>query len=194
MAKKAELISIREYARRRGCSDTSVHKAIREGKIVNGRVVDKDGKPKINPAIADVEWQSNHNPAYERKTKRGTQVFNADAGDLAPQQTGSDGQAVRNEQTLAAAKRAQAVYKAKLSELEFKKKAGQLVNKDEVYKALFAAGQELRQSIMAIPDRTIDNILAARSRNEAHNLLTNALADALEALVDIQTRDLSNER
>lgn len=191
MAKKAEeLISIREYARRRGCSDTSVHKALQSGKIVAGLVI-KGGKKFINPAVANVEWSSSHDPAYDRTSKSGAPIFDETGSAGLPQGTGSDGHAVRNEHTLAAAKRAQAVYKAKLQELEYKKKSGELVHKGEVYKALYSAGQELRQSLMAIPDRLIDNILASRSRNEAHNLLTNALADALEALVDIQTRDIT---
>lgn len=55
-----EGISIREYARRRGVSDTAVRKAIKAGRVrplPNGR---------IDQASADRDWHSNTDPAFQR--------------------------------------------------------------------------------------------------------------------------------
>lgn len=50
-------ISIRAYATRKGISDTAVRKAIKSGRIT----LTKNGK--INPALADRQWEANTDPA-----------------------------------------------------------------------------------------------------------------------------------
>ena len=50
-------ISIRAYAARKGISDTAVRKAIKSGRIT----LTKNGK--INPALADRQWEANTDPA-----------------------------------------------------------------------------------------------------------------------------------
>jgi len=175
------LLSIREYARRKGCSDTAVHKAIKAEKIVKGVDYTNPKRPKINPDIADKEWSAFKDPDYRRRARNGKEIFEEEVKPSEPVETATN---PRTDTSLAAAKRAQAVYKAKILELEMKQKQGSLVDRDQVYKALFAAGQEVRSALQAVPDRFIDNILAARSRNEAHSILSNAIADALEKLAD----------
>lgn len=184
-----ELLSILAYAKRRGCSDTSIHKAIKSGRIVKGvKVIGK--KRLIIPSIADKELAENQNPNYDRVTKSGEQT-NAHV-QQPPTETEPEVQG--GQATLAKAKQAQAIYKAKLAELEYKEKSKALVDRNAVYKALFAAGQELRSEFQSIPDRFIDNILAAPSRNEAHRILYEAIASALTKLSDINARDLTVDR
>ena len=187
-----ERISLREYGRRIGTSDTAVRKAIKAEKIVRGVVYDTNGKPYIIPSIANAEWAKSYDPSYERVTQSGGRatVYSA-----APQPIEDAVAPLSTNQTtdtsLAAARRAQAVYKAKILELQMKEKQGSLVDKQFVYKTLFEAGQEVRSALQAIPDRVIDNILAARSRNDAHKILFDAISDALEQLSDIQKRDIT---
>ncbi len=180
-------ISIREYARRKGCSDTAVHKAIRAEKIVKGLEHDEKGRPRINPEIADAEW-SVHFDHIEPKNK--TLAANIpkppDIEEPAP------GGGIQG--SLAKAKLSQTVSKAKLLDLEFRYKTGKLVERDKVYSALFNAGQEVRAALQTIPDRHIDEILSATSRNEAHAILYNALSESLGILADIQKREISPRR
>lgn len=182
-----EKISLREYARRLGVSDTAVRKAIKAGKIVKG-VVRKDGKPFIVQSVADAEWRENHKPTMQ-VTQSGKHMFaeTANVGDKASVPSSS-------EATFAAAKRAKAVYDAKLAELEFKKKSGSLVDKNEVYKALYGAGQEMRAAFTSIPDRVIDDLLACKNRHEAHQKLTDAIYEALETFTNIEKRDITSTR
>lgn len=192
------LISIREYGRRRGCSDTAVRKAIKAGKIVDGVVRDKKGNVLgIDEAVANNEWALNHDPSILRVTQNGQsseRFVEASTKAEAPKPLAAGGGSVSSDNSLAAAKRARAIYEAKLKELEYKERSGELVDKKEVYKALYGAGQELRQAFQAIPDRFIDDILAAKSRNEAHQILSNAIADTLECLSEIQSRDITTNR
>ena len=200
----SELISMREYARRKGCSDPAVIKAVKTGKIVKGCVIDEHGKKKINPEIADAEWASNSDPlrakmgdrfdlsaaipkGFERVPKPAIKAK------LEPKHVVPSYPAVKSlqDETLASARKAQEVYKAKIAEVDYKKRIGELVMKADVYKALFAFGQELRTQFQAIPDRVVDNMLAASNRNEAHNILYEAITVVLENLSDIDSRSIT---
>lgn len=200
----SELISIRKYAMRKNCSDPAVLKAIKTGKIVKGCVIDEHGKKKINPEIADAEWASNSDPlrakmgdrfdlsaaipkGFERVPKPAIKAK------LEPKPVVPSYPAVKSlqDETLASARKAQEVYKAKIAEVDYKKRIGELVMKADVYKALFAFGQELRTQFQAIPDRVVDNMLAASNRNEAHNILYEAITVVLENLSDIDSRSIT---
>lgn len=240
-----ELISIRKYAQRKGCSDPAVLKAIKTGKIINGCIIDEKGNKKIIPEIADAEWKSNSDPVRAKmgarfdipstvqesvkqeapapspapkpkpkpkpspkaspalesnpktaklkqttKPPKSTQV-SIPAADVAPVVPDRTTLKPVQDDTLAAARKAQEVYKAKIAELDYKKRIGDLVAKDEVYKSLFAFGQELRTQFQAIPDRVVDNMLAASSRNEAHIILYEAITKVLENLADIESRKIT---
>jgi hypothetical protein len=186
-----ERISLREYGRRKGVSDTSVRKAIAAGYIVNGVDRTDPKKPKIIPSIADAEWSSNRSTSHERTTRTGQKNI----ADIVPDHiaetsnvVGATSEMVKaSDNTRAAAQKVQAVLKAKMMELEYKEKLGELVSKQAVYKSLYGIGQEIRGKLMTIPDRHIDDIMASKSRNEAHLLLTNAIADVLEAMTNVET-------
>lgn len=175
----AELISILEYARRRGCSDVAVHKAIKAGKIVRGIIREPGSKrPKIDPKIADAEWSSNFDPAYKRNEKLAESLGQSED---TPKDTGAGGSAAM----LSKAKAKKEVFRAQLAELEYKEKLGQLVDKDAVFAELFQAGQGLRTELLSIPDRVIDDLMACANRQEAHAKLYKAISDALTRLADI---------
>lgn len=184
----AEKLSIREFAKRIGVSDVAVGKAIRSGKIVKGVDYTNPKRPKIDPDVAMKEWGKYYNPNYEREqTKKlhGVSDSSPSPSEIAPSEPSPAGRSI------AEIKRQQAEVKLRVSALELKEKQGQLVDKQKVYKALFAAGQEVRTALQAVPDRVIDDVLAAQSRNEAHQVLFNAIADTLEMLSEITNRDVT---
>jgi len=177
----AEKLSIREFAKRVGVSDVAVGKAIRSGKIVNGIDYSNPKRPKIDPEIALKEWGKHVNPNYNREQTEKIQQH-AEASSAPADVAGG--------RSIAEIKRQQAEVKLRISALELKEKQGQLVDKDKVYKALFAAGQEVRTALQSIPDRVIDDLLAAQTRNESHQILFNAIADTLEMLSEIMNREI----
>lgn len=195
----SERVSIREFSRQVGVSDTAIRKAIASGRITSDAVVKREsGRPELILEIALRDWQSvtsgkelqkrqeqlTDKPSARRKNYPKDQV-----GSTAPPQTEthSAGSGV----SYAEAKRQAAIFDAKMKGLELAEKQGMLVNKDKVYKALFAAGQEMRNALQSVPDRHIDQILAAKNRNEAHTLLYNAISDCLDKLADISQRELA---
>jgi hypothetical protein len=58
------LISLRAYARHRGCALRAVQKAIESGRI--SVVVDERGRKRIDPADADRRWRELTDPAKQR--------------------------------------------------------------------------------------------------------------------------------
>lgn len=177
-------ISIREFSRRMGCSDTAVHKAIKSGKIVKGLIHDQRGRPRIIFEVAQAEWQTTFSTSRVQNPKLAENVLGETASPV-PQPAAE--QAV---QSKAKAQQVEAFFKAKLRQLEYEEKVNKLVDKDKVYQKLFAIGQELRKAIMAVPDRVIDNVLASQSRQQAHTLLYEELAKTLEHLTDTLNRPI----
>jgi hypothetical protein len=201
-------ISIREFARQLGVSDTSIHKAIKAGKIVKGLDRTNPRKP-INYAIAIVELKGSYAPMKVQNTAL-DKVMNEpiakkepvkltpkpqykkpfdDDSDI-PEDVEDDGEGddqektikVKNRATYNEAKRVEAVVKARTAQLEYEQLKGKLVDSKEVYKELFAVGQTVRAAMQGIPDKYLDNLLACDSRSEAHELLTKAITQALEEL------------
>lgn len=187
MAKSEQKVSIREYARSKGVSDTSVRKAIKSGKIKGG--YDEQSK-KIIPLIADREWgdtivsvppenvPANKSPANPANTEPGAQVVSG------------DGIFLDKDETYAEALRKDLIIKANLNALKLRMKEGEVVEKSKVYKELFSFGKQIRLRFQSIPDRVIDDVLAAPGRNEAHMILFNAISDVLEELTGTGEEEL----
>lgn len=168
----------------------AVRKAIKAGKISSSIDMTDPRRPKIDPVAAAKEWGKNYDPSYVR-TDKVTEKISISAPSAEPPDSSQEAsiQPPQSGRSLAEIKRQTAEVKLRLSALELKEKQGQLVDKERVYRALFAAGQEIRTAFQSIPDRFIDDILAAKTRNEAHGVLFNAIADTLEMLHEINTRN-----
>ena len=89
------------------------------------------------------------------------------------------------------AERITSVLKAKILQITYAEKKGELVPIDKVNSVLFGYGQEIRNAFESVPDRIIDKILAvADKRHEARRILADEIQDTLELLADINTREI----
>lgn len=182
-------VSIRQFAKDRGVSDTAIRKAIIAGKIVEGKTIE-NGQPRIIPEIATVEldfYDSKKGEPKTVKTEKAKVKQVTTVKEKVIEQPQQSGEAVKPPAvgSLAAVRLITAQLKAKMLEVDLKTKSGLLIDKSKVYSALFGFGKEMRVNFQAIPDRFIDDILSAGSRNEAHTVLFNAITDALESLSDL---------
>ena len=171
------LISQREFARRLGVSEKTVRDGIKTGKISKGVIIE-NGKPKINFEIAFQESQTiglGFKVLKQTESKKSPDVRSKvesknlldDLGVL----------------SLSDALRLKENHNAKLKELELKKMEGSLLNKDEVFTQLFDFHQELRNALLAIPDRITDTLIAySEDRNKVHQLINEAIASELDNL------------
>ena len=159
----------------RGCSHVAVKKAIDAGKIINGFV-----EGKIIPSIADQEWAETAGGSVQNtKLREGL-------GAVARQSSNSE----FSEMSLAEAIRREKAARAQIEELKLQEMEGTLVLREMVYNGLFEIGKEVKETFQALPDRIIDDIRAADSRNEAYTLLVEAIAQALESVANMKVKGI----
>jgi hypothetical protein len=195
-----EKLSIRQFAKLVGVSDVAVGKAIKTGKIVKAIDWSNPKRPKIDPILAVKEWGRNADPSSGRSDKitdtmevrpKGKKESPTEQYEVVRE---TEPHPANGGRSITEIKRQTAEVKLRLAAVELKQKQGQLVDKDLVYRSLFAAGQEMRTAMQSIPDRCIDNIMAAQDRNEAHTILYNEITYALERLTEIYKRGLNDNQ
>ena len=174
-----EKVSQREYARRLGVSNEAVSKAVREGRIKTGW---NKKEKKIIVELADKEFGIFFKEDVETDLESDTDI-------VAKGKT----KKLTDSSSFVEARRVREIKMAQLAELDVQEREGELVNKEVVYKQLFTFGQNLRTSILAVPDRTIDNILSSKTRSEAHIILTNALHEILETLTKTEQLNFKSQ-
>ena len=201
-SQKAQWITLAEYAKTLKVTYQAVQKAITHERIPASavkRVADaRGGKKKvlINKTAADVAWVATENPNSKRtpETKAAVERIKKK---LKPSSTRKIPTPIVAKQpedrhiTLSEAQRAERVAKAELLQLDVLERKGALIQKELVYKQLFDAGKQLRDSIMAIPSRVTAEIVAAGGNQlKVRTILTEALATTLENLTDIYSAKL----
>lgn len=210
----AEQISIREYGRRKGISDTYIRRMIADGVITQRSVVfdPRNHRPAILFELAEEDWSANYSarlispgsvrqskkpnaPVNPKRVKRTQEEEEYEATDLQPSGNLDSGRPAGTlpdgRKSKAEIDRMNAEVKLQLSALALKQKKGELVMKKDVYASLFAMGQELRQSLLTLPDRLVDDILSAPDRNTAHLMAQEAIAKELEKLASMNDRNIA---
>jgi len=166
--RKRELISQREYGRRRGVSHVSVQRAVK-----SGRISTVDGK--IDPAQADREWRENTDPSKPRNRITGRPKHARVPGEPsepmdfggARQPHGGNGTATG----YAKARAARELYQAQLVKLELDRQLGTLVRADEVKVAAFNSARKARDQLIALPNRVAAIIAATDDTEEVRRIL-----------------------
>lgn len=129
-----ELLSLRAYARHRGVSLTAVQKA-RD----SGRISLIDGK--IDPQVADIQWAKNTRPdQQERGSLKDFEKTQADLSGISLNEFDSkpseDGRG--NNNNLSIEKAETEAIRRQLMELQLSKQKGELVNRQDVERAMAA--------------------------------------------------------
>ena len=178
-----DIISLREFARRMSIGEKTIRDAIKLGKIVDG-VTQINGKPKIIYDIAYKEF---------KEINLGAQVLGeSDYKDVSAEEMLSEGVAgLSGNTSLATATRAEKIFKAQKAFLEVERLKGTLVEREEVYRQLFQVATEIRSSILAIPDKITDDLIAiSDDRNSFYKLLVDTINNELTVLSDMKDRDI----
>ena len=165
-------LSIRGYARHRGVAESAVRKAISQGRITKG----KNGK--INPKVADKEWNQNSDPA---QIKAETTFETPDYS----QNSAPNSLSGPSYQQSRAIKEA---YGAKLLRLQFEKESKKLISIDDVKVSAFNAARMTRDRILNIPDRVIPQLVGKTNIFEMKEILKAELLKALEELSKVNDK------
>lgn len=157
-----QLLTQTEYAKHRGSrSRTPISRAIKKHRIPL-----HDGK--IDPAEADPILDAMRDRSGRGRKPKGTP---------GPKASNKPGPGSFGE---AQAKREH--YKALLAELDYRKRSGELVEVAAVEKEAFRVGRQVRDALMALPDRLAGVLAAESNQHEVHAILLKEVHQSLEAL------------
>lgn len=180
-------MSLRQYAKHRGCSLAAVQKAIETGRI---RVAKEERHGQkvfkfINTIDADVDWQNNTDPLQQRTATRKDKGIVDDVSPFSPKLSSDNSEQISlfpdpskshassgGGGTSKAAtgaygemySKARAVHEtwaAKSAEIEYKKSVNALVDVDLVRSKLFSLGSDIKLNILTITPRVSAFIYAA---------------------------------
>jgi hypothetical protein len=170
-----QLITQAEYARRRGCTEGAVRRAVRDGRIslING---------KIDPVAADAQWARN---TRVRAGSRATDDVNLSGsggtgGTAAGDDDDEEDTATGYWKSRARRERAE----AELAELKLAELQGQLVRADEWSAALARRAAAFREGLLQIPARVSAQMAAETDEARIHALLDAELRQVMLQLTD----------
>ena len=176
-------VSVKQYAAHRGISVQAVRKAIRDGRLAKSSY--RNGKEwVIDESTADQEWDAN---TQRTKSRTSEQINNGKAaakGLIEPTQSGGV------EVNYSKARAYGEGFKAKLLELEFREKAGQLVRVDDVKSETFKTVRLFRDAVLNIPVRVVNELSAVvgdlepEKRHEMMLIMQREINLALQQLAD----------
>jgi hypothetical protein len=172
-------ISLRAYARLRGCSLTAVQKAIASKRITTLA----DGT--IDPERANQQWTKN---TFAGQTiNRQTPASKLSRSGAAPPRASPQAPVIPqagevSSDPVAAYLRARAVnetFKAKVSQLEYEERTGKLIQavRASEYAATFSA--IVKDSLMAMPDRLAPMLAAVDDEKAIHRMLAAEVSSLL---------------
>ncbi len=168
-------ISQSRYAALIGVSRNAVNKAVKAGHISAG--IDPETK-KIIVETANAEWG---NAAREKHLKdiEGASITPSVEFIELSKTPLSEGLSFQE------ARRREQIYRAEMARIQALKEGGKYVSLDAVNTQLFEMGKHIRKRFESLPDRLIDDILAAKDRHTAHNVFKNAIHTELTDIANM---------
>lgn len=178
---KVNLLTQAEYAKHKGCSAVAVHKAVKAGRI---SLIDG----KIDPVVADIQWAQN---TRARQTPRpdgasGPDLLAGEKGDAlqAPADAPTAPAAappVDNSYTEARTRRERA--EAEEAEMRTAKIRGAMVMREDVDRAIFEIGRELRDRLVACARRMAAEVASISTAEACETVIDREHRIVLELLV-----------
>lgn len=168
-----QFITQAEYARRRGCTEGAVRRAVRDGRIslING---------KIDPVAADAQWARN---TRVRAGSRSTDDVNlSGSGSTGGTAAGDDDEEEDSATGYWKSRARRERAEAELAELKLAELQGQLVRADDWAAALAKRAAAFREGLLQIPARLSAQLAAESDQARIHALLENELRQVMSHL------------
>lgn len=174
-----ELISQADFAKAIKVSRARVGQAIKTGVLSQSLVKAKSksgaDKIKINLELGLKEWANNIDQSKQRDNSKQLETAQM-------QQTGKSEVGQSNYQK---AKGVKEFYQAKIAEIDYQERAGKLVPVNKIKAEAFKMARNLRDTLMAIPEKTSAELVHMNDAREIQIYLKNIIADALRGLDDL---------
>jgi len=191
--------TIMEVARAVGCSDVAIHRARQRGRLpehiftVNEQgktcMIDLEEATKVVASIIGVRSSANMNGKGKEPDKPRRPPPRTQADD--------DADDDREERALRAAgivdkyqdaRATREFYTAQKAELEYKQRAGQLVDKTELSTALFGVGRTFRDSLQQLRPRLAALLASERDEHRIDQIMQGEFDAMLEEVADALQR------
>lgn len=163
-------ISIREFARRDGCDDKLVRRAIKQGRLTP---LD-DGT--LDPTLVGTGWRRTNRLSADNARTDGEVAARAKA---ALEMVTAPGVELLSQ---AAAERLKENYLALLRQLEYDQKSGAVVPVEEVSKAVGEEYARVRTRLLAIPAEQAPRLHRLKTAAEVQDALREIITEVLEEL------------
>lgn len=178
------LISKTAYARMRGCDEKAVRKAVAEGRIslING---------KIDPTVADIQWARNTRARVSQAAASANPV-QAEIGNstepATPTAPAAPGANLPTEKTATdpsymhfRMRREEA--DAQIAEMNAAKMRGAMLMRDDVDRAMFEVGRELRDTLTSCARRIASEVASMTAAEACEEVIDREHRIALQLLV-----------
>lgn len=168
-----------------GGTHRSVAKAIAAGRLERS-VVFRDGRQWIDAELADEEWDNRTDPTLARTPEHSGDPTAGRPGGSLEDAPRDDARASSDPAVAEQARAAQAVrltFQAKLAELEFRQRSGELVRADDVALAQSRALMMVRDRMRALPDKLAPLVAPEK---DAHRCRAILLAQVERVLAELE--------
>lgn len=206
-------VSGRQFAKMVGQSEGAVRKAVERHSILKGK--NYDGK--YIPEIASLEWgkpileeflngpveikkpEQKKTPAKPKLEKHDPvtaedfvqEIMNEPLPKVSKEEVESEpDEELSDSSPKHEAERKTAIYKAKMAELAYREKKGDMIPRSKISTILFGYGQEIRTSFEGLTNRVLDRILATENRHEAKRILDEEIYNILNEVSEIPKREI----
>ncbi len=166
----SQSVSVREFAKQVGRSKSWISKLAISGKLPRN----EDGSIPLEAGFKAYDKFVKETEAKKRKVEPLSDDDNAPMA-------GAMSKAMNVTEAFNKARLAEKTYQAKLKELEYKLKHGELVERARVIEDAQATGALLREQLMSIPVR-YSGLCEGRTARDIEEILEGAINDALKAL------------
>lgn len=165
-------ISVAEFARRAGVSHTAIFKAIKAGKLPRL----SDGS--MDPGLVDGPWRKANRRGPKPKVE--TERRETETPEQAAERIVIDGGHAPH--SLAEAERIKENYLAKLKQLEYDLKSGEVVRVADVMQIVASQYAVVRSRLLSLPAKTAPRAAILAAATEVQALLQAEINEALTAL------------
>lgn len=178
-----ELLSLRAYARKRGVNLSAVQKAIQTKRI--SVTIDANGRKKIDPAVADIQWAQNTRPdQQERGSLKDFEKTQSDLANFTAHGSALPGAASisLNGNGLSVEKAETEAIRRQLMELQLAQKRGELVNVNDFSRAYASKLKAANDALNSMADRISPLLAAETDVNEVDKILRSEIRRAMSLI------------
>lgn len=157
------------FAKQIGVSRNAVVKAVNEGRIVSAMQIEGHLFVHADDAQKELAKNNGHVGGAQVKTQAAARDIGGEISDSI---------------SMIAARRKKLEVETALKRVELAKATGLLIDKKDAEARLFEIGSKFRSHMQQIPQKAVDDVMAAKTRNAVILVLESVINEALTALAD----------